>query len=74
MNKKTDISFATLIQNFFCQRLISQRNASSQTIASYRDTFYLLFRYAKEKMKKEPAALGLTDINADFVLKFLDYL
>lgn len=74
MKEKTDISLATLIQNFFCQRLMSQRSASSQTIASYRDTFCLLFRYAKEMMKKEPADLVLTDINADFVLKFLDYL
>ena len=71
---KLEINLSTLIQNFFCQRLITQRNASSQTIASYRDTFRLLFRYAQEKTKKDPAALQLTDLNADFVLKFLDYL
>jgi len=74
MKEKTNISLATLLQNFFCQRLISQRGASPQTIASYRDTFCLLFRYAKEMKNKEPASLALTDINADFILKFLDYL
>ena len=74
MKKKTDISLTALIQNFFCQRLMSQQGASPETIASYRDTFCLLFRYAKEMMKKEPAGLALADINADFVLKFLDYL
>ena len=74
MKEKTNISLATLLQNFFCQRLISQRGASPQTIASYRDTFCLLFRYAKEMKNKEPASLVLTDINADFILKFLDYL
>lgn len=69
-----EITLSTLIQNFFCQRLITQRNASSQTIAGYRDTFRLLFRYAQEKMKKDPAALQFEDLNADFVLEFLDYL
>jgi len=75
MNKnELEITLSTLIQNFFCQRLITQRNASSQTIASYRDTFRLLFRYAQEKVKKDPAALQFEDMNTDFVLKFLNYL
>lgn len=71
---KLEISLSTLIQDFFCRRLIAQRNASSQTIAGYRDTFRLLFRYAQEKMKKDPAALQFEDLDADFVLKFLDHL
>jgi len=71
---KLEIILSTLIQDFFCRRLITQRNASSQTIAGYRDTFRLLFRYAQEKMKKAPAALQFEDLDADFVLKFLDYL
>jgi site-specific recombinase XerD len=71
---KLEIRLSTLIQDFFCQRLIIQRNASSQTIASYRDTFRLLFRYAQEKMKKAPAALQFEELNTDFVLKFLGYL
>ena len=75
MNKKDlEITLSTLIQHFFCRRLITQRNASSKTIASYRDTFRLLFLYAQEKMKKMPADLQFEDLNADFVLKFLDYL
>ncbi len=69
-----EITLSTLIQDFFCRRLIAQRNASSQTIAGYRDTFRLLFRYAQEKLKKAPAALQFEDLDADFVLKFLDYL
>ncbi|MGQ9471607.1 MAG: tyrosine-type recombinase/integrase [Candidatus Aminicenantales bacterium] len=69
-----EISLSTLIQDFFCRRLIAQRNASSQTIAGYRDTFRLLFRYAQEKLKKAPAALQFEDLDADFVLKFLDHL
>jgi site-specific recombinase XerD len=69
-----EISLSTLIQDFFCRRLTNQRNASSQTIAGYRDTFRLLFRYAQEKLKKAPAALQFEDLDADFVLKSLDHL
>jgi len=69
-----EITLSTLIQDFFCRRLIAQRNASSQTIAGYRDTFRLLFRYAQEKLKKAPAALQFEDLDADFILKFLDHL
>jgi len=69
-----EINLSTLIQHFFCRRLIAQRNASSQTIAGYRDSFRLLFRYAQKKLKKDPATLQLEDLNADFVLEFLDYL
>ncbi|MCK4600539.1 tyrosine-type recombinase/integrase [Candidatus Bipolaricaulota bacterium] len=75
MNKnELEITLSTLIQHFFCRRLITQRNASPQTIASYRDTFRLLFHYAQKKMKKAPAALQFEDLDADFVLRFLDYL
>jgi len=75
MNKnELEITLSTLIQHFFCRRLITQRNASPQTIAGYRDTFRLLFHYAQEKMKKAPAALQFEDLDADFVLRFLDYL
>lgn len=37
-------TFASLLQDFFCQRLMSQRNVSARTVASYRDTFRLLLR------------------------------
>jgi len=74
IKNKPEIYYSTLIQDFFCKRLMTQRNASPQTIASYRDTFLLLFRYAQEELKKDPAKLQITDLNTDFVLKFLDYL
>jgi site-specific recombinase XerD len=71
---KAEISFSTLILDFFCQRLIAQQNVSPQTVASYRDTFRLFFQYTQDKMKKEPTSLQLTDMNAQLVLDFLDYL
>jgi len=66
-------SFPALVQDFFAQRLISQTNASARTVASYRDTFRLLLRYA-EQSGKSPATLTLPDLDAPFVLAFLLHL
>jgi integrase/recombinase XerD len=67
-------SFTVLVQDFFGSRLINERNVSPRTIASYRDTFRLLFRYAEKHLKKAPVELLLTDLDAKFVLGFLNHL
>lgn len=67
-------SFASLLQDFFCKRLIVERNLSGQTVASYRDTFRLLLKYAEHRMKKAPEALTLADLDAPVILDFLDQL
>jgi site-specific recombinase XerD len=75
MNKllmTTDL--ARLLQGFFCQRLIQQRNVSHQTVCSYRDTFRLLLRFSEQQLGKSAADLQLVDINAALVLAFLDHL
>ncbi len=66
--------FAKLLEAFFTDRLMRQRDASPHTIASYRDTFCLLLQFAKQRLKKTPSALTLTDIDAPFVGAFLDHL
>jgi site-specific recombinase XerD len=68
------ISVATLVQDFFSQRLLTQRNASPQTIASYRDTFRLLLVFAQHHAKKEPSSLSHDDLDAPLILAFLDHL
>ena len=50
-------SFPTLLEAFFTRRLIAQRRASSHTVASYRDTFRLLFQFAEKQLAK---VLGLS--------------
>ena len=67
-------SFATLLQRFFTDRLMHQRQASSHTIASYRDTFKMLLQFAERRLHKAPSALGLQDIDAPLVAAFLDDL
>ena len=63
-----------LIERFFTQRLMQQRNASPHTIASYRDTFRLLFAFAQAKLGKPPSRLDLADLDAPFIGAFLDDL
>lgn len=62
----------TLIEGFFGKRLVSQRNVSAHTIASYRDTFRLLFSFAERELHRAPAVLTMRDLNAEFVCRFLD--
>jgi integrase/recombinase XerD len=66
--------FAPLLERFFTQRLIAQRQASPHTIASYRDTFRLLLEFAQNQLHKPPSSLALSDINESFVGAFLDNL
>lgn len=73
-SKSSGPSFAALVQDFFCQRLVNQQNASPQTVAAYRDTFRVLFQYLAEHRKKQPTALTLADLDVPVVLSFLDYL
>jgi integrase/recombinase XerD len=71
MNKA---DLGTLVEAFFCKRLISQRRASPHTIASYRDTFRLLLAFAQKRLSRPPAQLELKDINPSLVSDFLDHL
>ena len=70
----TGASLPALIERFFTQRLIRQRSASAHTVASYRDTFRLLFRFAHGSLRKAPSSLELSDLDAPFVIAFLDDL
>jgi integrase/recombinase XerD len=68
---KPACNVATLIERFFTERLMRQRNVSTNTIASYRDTFRLLFMFARVQLRKPPSALTLTDLDATFTGAFL---
>lgn len=63
-----------LIERFFTQRLMRQRNASPHTVAAYRDTFRLLLKFAHQRTGKRPSALDLGDLDADLIVAFLDYM
>jgi len=63
-----------LLQDFFCRRLITERGASTHTVASYRDTFELLLRFVAKRLGRQPSALAIQDLDAPLVLAFLDNL
>jgi site-specific recombinase XerC len=67
-------SLAPHVQAFFTHHLCQHKQASPQTIASYRDTFRLFLTFVKDMTGQEPAALQLSDLDAPIVLQFLDYL
>ena len=67
-------TFASLLEAFFTDRLMKQRQASPNTIASYRDTFRLLLRYFQEHRNKRPSSIALSDLNASAITGFLNYL
>src|SRR5215468_7624613 len=54
--------------------LCQHKQASPQTIASYRDTFRLFLTFVKDTTGREPATLQVSDLDAPLVLHFLDYL
>ncbi|WP_253075214.1 MULTISPECIES: tyrosine-type recombinase/integrase [unclassified Bradyrhizobium] len=63
---------APLLESYFRRRLTKQRNATSATLASYRDALRMLILFAAARLQKKPAALALEDLDRDLVLAFLD--
>ncbi len=67
-------TLAPLLEAFFLERLNRQRQASPNTIASYRDSFRLLLRFAERRLGKKPSDLLLADLEAPMLTAFLDSL
>ena len=67
-------SLAPLLQSFFTDRLVTQRQASGNTIAAYRDTFTLLLSYVCAQTGKKPSAVEIGDLDADTITGFLHHL
>lgn len=63
-----------LVQSFFMDRLMQQRQASPHTIASYRDTFRLLFQYAQRRLGKPPSSLTVPELDTPLLGAFLEHL
>lgn len=70
----TPISLATLLERFFTQRLMQQRQASPHTIGSYRDTFRQFLKFTEQRLHKEPSRLDFQEIDASLIMAFLDHL
>lgn len=66
--------FPSVLQAFFTDRLRQQLGASPHTVASYRDTFRLLLRFASDSIGRAPSDLRLDELDADFLVKFLVHI
>src|SRR6266536_3503829 len=71
---KSSATLAPLLENFFTQRLMNQRQASPHTIGSYRDTFRLLLQFVQQRLHQPPARLAFEAIDAPMIAAFLDDL
>ncbi|MDO9200569.1 MAG: tyrosine-type recombinase/integrase [Hydrogenophaga sp.] len=74
MNRQTTPTFAGLVQEFFTDYMVQQRALSPRTVASYRDTFVLLLRFAEDKLHLPAHGMTMPDLNARFLADFLDHL
>src|SRR5215469_13402431 len=70
----TPLSFAALLERFFTQRLMQQRQASPHTISSYRDTFRQFLKFTEQRLHKTPSGLNFQEIDAPLITAFLDHL
>jgi site-specific recombinase XerD len=62
------------LERFFTQRLMPQRQASPHPISSYRDTFRQFLLFAQQRWHQPPARLTVEQIDAPFIVAFLDDL
>ena len=62
------------LQRFFTERLLGQLDASHHTVASYRDTFRLLLKFASKPYHRQACDLQVEDLDAKLVSAFLKHL
>jgi site-specific recombinase XerD len=68
------ISLAALLERFFTQRLMQQRQASPHTISSYSDTFRQFLTFTAQRLHKAPSQLNFQEIDTSLIMAFLDHL
>ena len=65
---------APLLERFFLERLINQRQASVHTVKSYRDTFRQLLVFTQQRLKVQPSQLNFEQLDAPLIADFLEAL
>lgn len=74
MNGTNSTSLLPLIQRYFVQRLMKQREASPHTIDCYRSAFKLFLRFASNRLGRPPERTYFEQIDAPLITAFLDDL
>jgi integrase/recombinase XerD len=66
--------FPVLLRDYFLRYMTAQKGLSPRTVEAYRDAFRLLLAYARVHLGKQPVSMTLDDLDAPFLLRFLDSL
>jgi len=69
-----DNDFPKYLSDFLSKYLPGQKNASTHTIASYRDVFKLLLIFYDSVKSIKPEKIKASDLSKDLILHFLDWL
>jgi site-specific recombinase XerD len=68
------ISLAALLERFFTERLMQQRQASPHTISSYSETFRQFLTFTEQRLHKAPSRLNFQEIDKPLIMAFWDHL
>ena len=68
------VSLAGYLQRFFTDRLVGQLDASPHTIASYRDSFRLVLKFASKHRRRTVSDLKIEDLDARLMSTFLKHI
>jgi site-specific recombinase XerD len=66
--------FAWYLSSFLTKYLPGEKNVSTNTIASYRDTFRLFLLYCKKDKGIDPDRITLSLLTKELILGYLDWL
>lgn len=69
-----DNNFSKYLSYFLSKYLPGQRNASTHTIASYRDVFKLFLIFCESAKSIKPEKIKTSDLSKELILQFLDWL
>jgi integrase/recombinase XerD len=73
MKKKTN-DFAKYLTNFLSKYLPGEQNVSSNTVASYRDSFKLFLLFWEKSKGYKTDGIRMEKITKDSVIEFLDWI
>jgi hypothetical protein len=66
----TPTTLAPLLQRFFTQRLMQQRQASPHPNSAYRDSFRQFLKFVQQRLRKPPSRLSFEEIDAPLIIAF----
>jgi len=74
MKKMKTTDFAKYLTNFFTKYLSGERNLSTNTVCSYRDTFMLLLKFLKTEKGIDAQNLQMDVLSKETILSFIQWV